>query len=315
MKYVYVLTSALSDLYYEQFFLSVTSMRMYNPDACVVLLTDTTTKKNLTGKRAGYAKLITEEKVISVPDSFNKKESSRWIKTSINRYVEGKFLFIDCDTIITGALAASFSDSNFPDSIKVGAVLDCHVPLSKHNLQFSFQNEDKNVNFVSSLLTDKRYNGGVIYCNGESKEGIDFFERWHNLWLKTCKMRNSQDMPSLNQANYELNDIITPLDDALNCQISHNGLPYLCAAKIIHYYATSLVSFDHPYLLASKAVLLSIKDSGVISPDIMELLKKPTLAFSEKVRIIADKTAIDVLESAFFSKLLWLRRNHGGGVS
>jgi hypothetical protein len=117
-------------------------------------------------------------------------------------------------------------------------------------------------------------------------------------------------MPALNQANYELDNIITELDGEWNCQISHNGLPFLFNAKIIHYYATSLVSFEPPYTLASNHILWSIKEAGVISPEIMNLLENPKTAFSIKSRIIADVGALDVLESAFFSKLLWFRRKH-----
>jgi hypothetical protein len=278
---------------------------LYNPGAHIVTLIDEKTKSGLTGKRSGYEALVTETIVIAVPAEFPQKDASRWIKTSINRYVTGDFLFIDCDTIITGKI-----ECDFPPAIKIGAVPDCHVPLSKHHLREHFQNEDRQVDFCSSLQTDVRYNGGLIYCDG-SAEALHFFDKWHSLWLESRNKGNSQDMPALNQANYELNNVITALGGEWNCQISHNGLPYLYGAKIIHYYATSLISFDHPYTLASEAVLFSIKESGTVSPEIAELLKKPKSAFSEKERIIADKTALDVLESAFFSKLLWLRRSHG----
>ncbi|GHU98443.1 hypothetical protein FACS189483_06470 [Spirochaetia bacterium] len=304
MKYVYVLTSSETDLYYEQFFLSTTSLRLHNPDAHIVALIDEKTKAGLTGVRAGYEKIITDIIVIAVPSEFSQKEASRWIKTSINRYVTGDFLFIDCDTIITGKLKC-----DFPPEIKIGAVPDCHVPLSKHHLREYFQNEDAQAGFCSSVKNDFRYNGGLIYCNG-SAEALLFFDKWHSLWQESRNKGNSQDMPALNQANYVLGNAITELGGEWNCQISHNGLPYLCDAKIIHYYATSLIAFDHPYRLASEAVLLSIKGSGAISPEIMELLKNPKSAFTAKTRIIADKTALAVLESAFFSKLLWLRRNH-----
>lgn len=304
MKYVYVLTSSLNDTYYEQFFLSVMSLRMHNPDAYIITLLDEKTKAGLTGKRAGYEQIVSEIKVIAVPQEFTQKESSRWIKTSIRQYVSGDFLFIDCDTIITEKLAPSFRED-----IHLGAVLDTHVPLSNHHLQETFQQEDKRLGFCSSLKTDVRYNGGLIFCR-DSPGGSAFFEKWHELWLQSRKRGNSQDMPSLNQANYELNNIITELDGEWNCQISHNGLPYLHNAKIIHYYATSLISFTPPYTLANNEVLSSIKESGIIPFEVMELLKNPKAAFAVKTRITADQSALDVLESSFFSKLLWLRRKH-----
>lgn len=60
MKYVYVLTSSENDFYYEQFFLSITSMRLYNPNAEIIVLIDEKTKKGLIGKRSGYEPLASE---------------------------------------------------------------------------------------------------------------------------------------------------------------------------------------------------------------------------------------------------------------
>ncbi|GHV12781.1 hypothetical protein FACS189491_06460 [Spirochaetia bacterium] len=306
MKYVYVLTSSENDLYYEQFFLSAVSLRLYNPGADIVVLLDKKTRAGLTGTRTGYEQIVSEIKIIPAPEEFSQKESSRWIKTSIRNHINGDFLFIDCDTIITENL-----EYDFPPELKIGSVLDTHVPLSKHHLYEAFQQEDKRLGFCSSLETDVRYNGGFIFCR-DGPDGTAFFEKWHSLWLQGRKKGISQDMPSLNQANYELNGIITALNGGWNCQISHNGLPYLHDAKIIHYYATSLLSFTPPYTLAGNEVLLSVKKNGIISPEIMEQLKNPRAAFSVKSRIIADQDSIDILESAYFSKLLWLRREHQG---
>ncbi len=56
VKFVYVLTSNSADSYYEQFFLSVTSLRLHNSGATIVVLVDKKTKAELTGIRAGYEK-------------------------------------------------------------------------------------------------------------------------------------------------------------------------------------------------------------------------------------------------------------------
>jgi hypothetical protein len=277
---------------------------MYNPGAHIVVLIDEKTKTGLTGKRSGYETLVTDAIVITVPAGFSQKEASRWIKTSINRYVAGNFLFIDCDTVITGKL-----ECDFPPDLKIGAVLDCHVSLSKHHLRDNFQKEDIQAGFCSSIKTDFRYNGGLIYCNGSSA-AIDFFEKWHSLWLESRSKGNSQDMPALNQANYELDNVITALGGEWNCQIGYNGLRYLHNAKIIHYFATSLVTFDPPYLPGTETVLLSIKDNGIIPEKISELLQNPLAAFNSNSRIIADENALDVINCSLFYKLLLIRKNH-----
>ena len=304
MKYVYVLTSSKEDYYYEQCLLSLASLRIYNPNTEVIVLIDKTTKQNLEGKRTEYEKLASEIKVIDVPGEYSQKEASRWIKTSIHNYISESFLYIDCDTIVTQSL-----EHIFPESIQIGAVLDTHVTLEKHHKRDDFQKEDKDAGFDSSIKTNMRYNGGLIYCRGDSTSS-DFFEKWHSLWKDGWKRGCSQDMPSLNQANYEIGNIITELSGEWNCQISHNGLPFLHNAKIIHYYATSLLNLASPYKLASAENLSIIKTSGTISPEIDQLLHNPLAAFEKDTRIISGNYILEIFDSQLFKLLLWLRDCH-----
>jgi hypothetical protein len=304
MNYVYVLASSKDDLYYEQFYLSSFSLRLFNSNANIILLVDEKTKKGLTGKRTEYEKITSETKVISPPLGLNQKEASRWIKTSIPDYVSGDFLFIDCDTIITGLL-----DDIFSKDIILGAVLDTHILLSEHHLKKTFQRDNEKLGFSVSSKCDYYFNGGLLFCR-DHKLTKDFFAKWHFLWNKSYKMGNSQDMPSLNQANYEFNNIITELPGEWNCQISHNGLPYLHNAKIIHYYATSLTSFIPAYRLASPEILASIKITGEIPGEAMMLLENPRAAFETRSRIVADPAVLGAFDSYLFSKLIDFNKKH-----
>jgi hypothetical protein len=297
MKYVYVLTSSQTDTYYEQFFLSLASFRVYNPKSSVVVLTDNFTKNGLTRGRTEYEKYASEIKVIDVPGQFSQKESSRWIKTSIRRHISGDFLYIDCDTIITDNL-----EYGFPDDIIIGAVGDCHVPLRQHHYYRQFRDENLKLGFKSILETDIYYNGGIIFCRDVPESHI-FFDRWHALWRETLSKGNSQDMPSLNRANYELHNIISEIGGEWDCQIGNNGLPFLYRAKIIHYFATSLDFMGSPFVFASDSVLASIKTAGKIPEEIFEKLKDPKSAFELNSKIISDKDALKILDSSVFSAL------------
>jgi hypothetical protein len=305
MKYLYVLTSSLKDTYYEQFLLSLVSFRLYNPHDQVILLTDTKTKESFAGKRGIHEKFVSDIKIIEVPKELNQKEISRWIKTSLRRHISGDFLFIDCDTIVTGPL-----DFSALQNTVIGSVLDTHVPLLNHHLKKEFLKRNKILKFKAQG-NDLYFNSGIIFCR-DTPETHVFFDKWYDFWLESSSHGISADQPSFNQANYELNNIITELPGEWNCQISHNGLPYLHDAKIIHYYATSLVSFAPAYRLASREVLASIKETGEISPEIMRMLENPKAAFEVHSRIIADPAVIGAFDGSLFSKLIWLNKRHPG---
>jgi len=281
-------------------------MRLYNPDAEVVVLVDEKTKHGLTGRRLGYEKFVSETKVINVPNYYSQKEASRWIKTSIYKYVSGDFLFIDCDTIVTEKLFPVFSDE-----INIGSVLDTHVTLDYHHLRDYFMSEVKRAEFSAPFTKKTYFNSGIIFFRDNPKSR-EFFDKWHTLWIESNKHGISVDQPSFNQADCELHNIITELSGIWNCQISHNGLNYLHSAKIIHYYATSLLLLASPYKLASSDVLLSIKNSGEISEEVSELLSHPLSAFEENTRIVSGKYILDVFDSPMFKLLIWLRDCHNG---
>ena len=305
MKYVYVLSSSGNDLYYEQFFISLVSLRLHNPKAKIIALVDTDTKNSLTGLRSGYEQYISEVITISIAEELSQTELSRFIKTSIRNYITGDFLYIDCDTVITGSL-----EYNFPQEINVGAILDTHVPLEKHHLAPYFIAQDKKLKF-NSYKSGKRFNGGIIFCR-DNPTGKDFFSRWHGLWLYSSKKGSHHDMPPLNQANHEMGGVITELGGEWNCQVTHNGLPFLSSAKIIHCFATSMKLYNCAFLPASLSVLASVKETGTISDELMEMLKNPKAAFDPYSRIISGEIELSAINSKFFSLLLFFRRRLPG---
>ena len=107
MKYVYVLTSTPKDLYYEQCLMSVWSLRQHMRAAEIIVLVDDKTKASFTpeNKRVELYKYASRIVSIDFEDKVTNVERSRLIKTAIPDYVEGSFLYIDCDTIICDDLS------------------------------------------------------------------------------------------------------------------------------------------------------------------------------------------------------------------
>jgi len=301
MQYLYVLTSTPNDIYYEQFLLSAASLKLIMPDAKTVLLCDSKTKDTLTGNRREYEKLVSKTITVEAPDNLNQIEVSRWVRTSMRRLVQGDFLFLDGDTIVTDDLS-SISEMN----ISFAACLDKHSLIDRHAKSKNIIEMDKKLGF-NSHLSNRHYNGGVLFC-ADTSETHKIFDRWHELWHFSKSKNIVRDQPSLNMAIYENISVFTELDGTWNCQIAYNGLPYLANSKIIHYFATDLIFNSSPFILASDKIFKQIKETGSIADETLELLKKPRAAFAPESRIIAGEDMLSVINSGVFESVFFMKK-------
>ena len=307
MQYLYILTSTPRDFYYEQFLLSATSLKLKMPNGQITLLCDSNTKKSLTDSRSGHEKIVSQTITTETPGNLSQVEVSRWLKTSMRRFVQGDFLFIDCDTIITEDLSSIENiDRNTEQRIKFGACLDKHSPIGCHNNKDFIIKNDKQLN-LSSYKSNKHYNSGVIYC-ADSLETHKIFDRWHELWLYSKSKNITRDQPAFNNAIYENQSYFTELDGVWNCQIAYNGLPYLLESKIIHYFATDHIFVESPFLFAYEGFLKQIKETGNIPTEIFKLLENPRSAFTEHSQIIAGDDMLYVVNSNFFQFIFLLKK-------
>ena len=181
IKYLYILASNNTDFFLEQALISITSLKYRMPNAFVSLLIDDRTEKTLTVKRSNILNLINELKVIEIDPKYNKVACSRWLKTSMRQSIKEDFLYIDSDTVICDKLS-EIEDNDF----NIGAVLDLHTMINQSLGKKHYQRDDKLLGFNSSFLSEKYYNGGIIYCK-DTPECHSFFDKWHELWLKDRK--------------------------------------------------------------------------------------------------------------------------------
>jgi len=284
IKYLYVLVSNEADYYLEQLLMSITSLRIHTPDAFVSLLIDDTTEEGLKDKRKNILNLVNELKSIKIDSRFNKKARSRWLKTSMRKHIEGDFLFIDCDTIISEDLS-DIENLN----MDLGAALDGHAPWQDLHAKDNNQNVDKMLGFSASFTSDKCFNSGVIFCRDISI-CHKFFDEWHGLWLYCFEKGVLIDQPSFNQVILLMGNSVIELDGKWNCQILAIGmLKYLHIAKIIHYFS-SIQKKKHPYLLANQDVFEKVKKTIVINQEIKNMLMNPRyLFFSRSYWVVKDK--------------------------
>ena len=293
MKYVYVLVSSPSDLYYEQAVMSVYSLRKHMPDADIEVLVDNKTNESFTGKRTALKKYASNIISIDFDDSIKNVERSRLIKTAIPEYIKDDFLYIDCDTII----ADSLSELNDIPFVTAG-VLDGHCMLNEHVHKNYFIQRDKKLGFHATKAQGYNINGGLVFARN-SQETIDLFKKWNELWKYSAyKKHDLHDQSALNEANYQTGMKMQLLSGEWNCQPSQGGLAYLKDAKIIHYFSSEFSgkSYIPYYKLADKQLQMRLKDADDIPDDIKQMIDEPLLQFNH-VHLINDARIISIMQS------------------
>ncbi len=301
LKFVYVLTTDQKDLYTEQAYLSIYSLKLKMPEAYTILLVDDLTESYLRRNKQYILSIISELKVIKIDPIFNKKQRSRFLKTTMREYISGNFLYIDCDTIITDNL----SDINQTQA-DIAGILDTHVPLSKYYAKKRVTSMHIEMGMTEALNNDSHFNGGIMFAR-DTEAAHHYFMTWHNLWLECVKKGVNIDQIALNEANARCGDIIQELNGIWNCQILKGGISYLADAKIIHYFATQDYN-PHPFYLADESILNEISQTGMIPTAVYPYLENPKKAFNLQTKLFADTEMLDFIESRLFADIIKLAR-------
>lgn len=287
---VYVISSNETDVYLEQALLSAYSCRVKNPSAKIVAVMDSRTDATVKGNRAAILKYIDEKIVADVPAKYNKVETSRYMKTTLPKHVTGDFLYVDTDTIITDNL-----DEIDQFEGELGAVLDIHVPVSQHenNGQSVIRNATKfGWNCNDSV---NYYNGGLMYAK-DCDTTRRLYAEWNRIWTDNMEReRFHYDQHPLAMANERLGYPIKELNGVWNCQILEYGLPYLCNAKVIHYF-TNHGEYKYrptvPYVFYDKAIYKEIRDNGEVTERIKTMVENARNAFVNPTRIVAGRELV-----------------------
>ena len=265
-KLVYVLTCAPEATYIEQALISIWSARYHNPDAHIVLLVDDKTNELLVGKRAEVLAYVTEKVVVEAPKEFNLMQVSRWQKTNVRNIIDGDFLFIDCDTVITRAL-----DEIDQCSCELGAVLDTHRPMCQLRPQ-----EQQNIKLFAEKcgwdFNELNYyrSSGVVLVK-DTNMTHKFYSLWHQNYLHSAKCGVNIDQISFERTSQEL-PLIQHIDDTWNT-IMFIRPRFIEQAKIIHF-----ASLNNNSFLFSKRVLQYIRENG-LTPYLKYYILHPTESY------------------------------------
>lgn len=270
LKIVYDVISSEGDNYFEQAWVSMFSLRHFNSKVHIVLLTDDSTAETIEKTYRKKAKqLIDDIVVVPFDKQYSNKEKSRWIKTSMRRLVKGDFLFIDADTIVTGALDESYFDS-FPNFI--GAVHDynCSSQIVCHSEIFKimYVNRLKSIYGIEYKEETDVYNSGVLFVK-DVPEAYVLFDAWHKNWLIANDKGVCLDQLPLVKTCQDMGNPIQSMSGIYNCQVKFS-IQYLHEAIILHTFSHQQDSSLSPIL--GSYIYDEIKRSQNLSEKIKDII-------------------------------------------
>lgn len=267
-KIVYAVISGTDDIYFEQVWASAWSLRHYNPDAHVVVLTDEATKDTIySDARKEALNYIDEIVTVEFDADYSNKEKSRWIKTNMRSLISGDFLFIDADTVICADLSAADSWA-----CSVGAVLDshCHSREIRDTIVFQdmYINRLKNI-FSVDYNGEDVFNSGVMFVK-DNEEAHIFFNTWHKNWKHSNSTGIVLDQLPLLKTNIELGRVIKELPGEYNCQMCFS-VQYLSRAIILHTFAHQKLQSPLSPIMGTE-VYEGIKQKGYVEAGVANML-------------------------------------------
>lgn len=291
-KILYVLVSTESDIFAEQTYLSIQSLRKHNNSAIVSLIMDNKTALSVKERKFELLKIVDEPIVVDLPDNMTNKFKSRVLKTNMRNYVKGDILYIDSDTIV-------LSDISEIDNVEfdIAAVNELNRPFvestCKTTLSEIYNRLGEDINSIKDY-----FNSGVIYIK-DNEQTRSFFTDWNKLWEDETKKGVFFDQPSLGLVNARMGNVIGTLDGTWNCQ-GRYSVNFVQKAKIFHYLYDQ--GFEFPLL--KKKAFDELKTHGVINSDLQKVLDDPYGNISTNNIIITDDDVV-----IFGSKLYSLIRN------
>lgn len=295
-KIVYVVISGEQDIYFEQVWASAWSLKHYNPEAHILLLTDEETKLTIySDARKESLNYIDEIVTVDFDADYTNKEKSRWIKTNMRNLVSGDFLFIDADTIICGDLR---DVDNWTCSI--GAVLDSHCHSREICDTIPFQ--DMYVDRLKRIFNldyngEDVFNSGVMFVKDDEK-AHRFFDTWHKNWQHSNSKGIVLDQLPLLKTNIELGQTIQEIPGEYNCQICFS-IEYLTRAKILHTFAHQKSSGSLSVIMGAE-LFKTINRQRCISDDIQQVLLHCKESFSSPSYVVGKSFMKIRFQPAYF---------------
>ena len=146
MKYLYVLVGSKKGFYCEQTLVSMASLANVQSDAFITLLVDKQTDEKFGTELERIKKYVREYIVVPIEERIPSSAKSRYIKTSMRKYVTGDFLYVDADTVWNGPINSTVFTHD------IMGVLDGHCLLADHPLKKKIEEDFKGFRNVKKFF-------------------------------------------------------------------------------------------------------------------------------------------------------------------
>jgi Glycosyl transferase family 8 len=260
---VYVVTSEGRDIYSVMTRISAASLRISNRSYNVMVVCDTDSTAAMQRKRDPLLGEVNEWVTFETAAG-DAAFRNRFLKTNLRNIIDGRYLFLDSDTLIRSDLSELFSST---------ADIACAANHSKHQLEHQMWEEDKAVLNAMEWQTrnDVYVNGGLMLCN-DTPGARRFAADWHRRWL-TCYQRTGRyrDQPALNAAIFATDTNLEILPPRFNAQIKM--APETAADAVVwHFYASANTRPITAFELLLDRVL---RDDDFAPAEIESMIRQP----------------------------------------
>ena len=266
---VYVLVANEKNLYLEEMWVSIFSLRRHHPEATVKVLVDMETKEYLS-RFPQLTSMIDETVVVQTPAGYNAKQRSRQIKTTIRNVLTGDYIFIDTDTVICKPLDGIVEDiRELKDFRGIAAVREGHATMK--DTLFPPTGTVKRIFDIDISQSPLMTNSGVMFV-ADIPFTHEFYKRWNENWKRSCfEKGNSQDQPSLYATDCQYGYVIRELSGIYNAQVAMS-LKYYADAVILHWWHMDFIEDQSYSPYFSLEIYQDLKKAGEITPQIEELI-------------------------------------------
>lgn len=266
---VYVLVANEKNLYLEEMWVSIFSLRRHHPEATVKVLVDMETKEYLS-RFPQLTSMIDETVVVQTPAGYNAKQRSRQIKTTIRNVLKGDYIFIDTDTVICKPLDGIVEDiAEMKDFRGIAAVREGHATMK--DTLFPPTGTVKRIFDIDISQSPLMTNSGVMFV-ADIPFTHEFYKRWNENWKRSCfEKGNSQDQPSLYATDCQYGYVIRELSGIYNAQVAMS-LKYYADAVILHWWHMDFIEDQSYSPYFSLKIYQDLKKEGEITPQIEELI-------------------------------------------